>query len=508
MSRLRRGLLSFGALIIAVPLLGVGAVPAGFAQDTTTVPPTPAERAAALAEPSIVYLDVLLEYYLDTGYSGLGYLGPYQWTGSCTGEFVSSDGYIETAGHCVDLEPGSPLWDEAIVNGIAAELGDAPELTDEELTSVVQEALGLWKVEGAAAGSDAQLTVTVAAALGVSGQQAAATKTARIVEVKSFEDGDVALLKTEETNAPVLQLGSDADVNIGTPVLSIGYPGAEDEIVDADLSPTFKDGQINSKGTTGGVRVPVYQTSASLAPGMSGGPTVSLEGRLVGVNSFGSTELEDWNFISPVSLVQEQLARNDVSNELGPVDIAYRAGLDAFYAGDYAQAISEFDTVLGITPGHLYAQQFRQEANERLASAPSTAPDDDGGSSTLLIVGVVALLLVVLAIVVAIVMGRRRKEGAPTPPPAAPAAGAGPPSVQSPPPAPPPPAPPPEPPAASAPAPPAASVATAPSPPAPEAPTGAAPEAETVAFCSGCGRHVEPGERFCPACGHDLHSHG
>ena len=317
-----------------MPLAGLMATPASLAATPPpTVAATPQEKAVAVVEPTIVYLSYTLDYYLDTGQSGLGYVGPFSLNGSCTGSFVSSDGYISTAGHCVDVSPGSFMWNAAIRLAIQGEV-DNGNITAADGEAVLAEALGFWKVEGKAAGSPGLLSVSAYHAYGVSGKSAGDGLPARIVEVKSFVDGDVALIKIEAKNSPVLLLGSDSDVSVGTNVLAVGYPAASDKVVDPTLSPTFKDGQINSKTTREGVRVPVYEISAAVSPGMSGGPTVMLDGN---------------------------------------IDVIYRAGLDASYARSFKDAIAKFDEVLGLEPSHLWAQQFKQKATEKQSAAPPRA---------------------------------------------------------------------------------------------------------------------------------------
>src|SRR5207244_3297968 len=95
---------------------------------------------------------------------------------------------------------------------------------------------------------------------------------ARLVDFRSIEQGDAALLKVEASDLPSIELASDADVQIGTPLLSIGYPASADAVTDPSLEPSDKDGQVSSKKTIGSV--PFYETSAAVTPGMSGGPTV------------------------------------------------------------------------------------------------------------------------------------------------------------------------------------------------------------------------------------------
>jgi S1-C subfamily serine protease len=399
---------------------GTGSGAAATSSSTQAPPP---ELTSAIVEPTIVHLGLKLDYYLDTGYSGLGRIGPFTLEGSCTGTFVSSDGYISTAGHCVETAPGGTLWEDAIVKVIKSYVDDG-KLTVAKANALLREAVGLWKVEGQSAGSSPTLSITVLHGTGIVGKQALEGAPAKVIEVATFDDGDVALIKVETTNAPVLLLGTDDDVNIGTPVLSVGYPQARDQFVDPTLTPSFKDGQISSKTTRQGQRVPVYETSAALSPGMSGGPTVVLDGRMIGVNSFTLLGTDGLYFISPVSLVNEQLDRAAVKNELGPVDLAYRAGLDAYFAGDYGQAISKFDEVLGLSPSNLWAQDFKLKATEAQSNSPtstSTSTDptvsSSSGSNTLVIVLVFVGLgvVVVLALVLVLVLRSRRRHDAPPP---------------------------------------------------------------------------------------------
>ncbi|MEX0650531.1 MAG: hypothetical protein WD186_00705, partial [Actinomycetota bacterium] len=170
-------------------------------------------------------------------------------------------------------------------------------------------------------------------------------------------------------------------------------------MTDASYEPTFKDGQINSKKTREGGLLPVYEMSAALSGGMSGGPTVDLSANVVGVNSFNIVgETEAFNFITPSSLVTEMLARNGVEAQLGPIDEAYRAGLAAYYSGDYQTAVDKFTEVLGLSPTHQQAQEFKVLATKEAANDPQSAePSGSGGGFPVVPVAGAVAVLVVLA---------------------------------------------------------------------------------------------------------------
>jgi hypothetical protein len=311
-------------------------------------------------------------------------------------------------------------------------------------------------------------------------------------------------------------VAESADIAIGTPVLSVGYPGSTDQVTDQSLEPTFKDGQINAEKTREGGVVPVYEMSAALSGGMSGGPTVNMSAEVVGVNSFGIVgETEAFNFITASSIVSEMLARNGVTNELGPIDETYRAGVDAYYSGDYQTAIARFDEVLAVSPEHQQAQELKIEATKLQTSQPSTPSasagakesEEGGGFPVIAIVGI-ALAVIVIAGLVFAMTRRKPAAGAAAPAEAQPLQAVGTPAPQAEAarsvgfqPTPPTTAPRAEapPPIEAAPTPPP----VAPSPPAAPSQPEAAP-GEHPHFCPNCGHKLEPDAHFCPSCGQKI----
>jgi serine protease Do len=94
-------------------------------------------------------------------------------------------------------------------------------------------------------------------------------------------DGDLAVLEVETGGAPPLELGADAP-GVGTPVVALGNPNGH--------GPRVTLGFVSGTGRTfrgpRGRRVAdAIEHTAPLMPGSSGGPIVSLEGRLLGINT-------------------------------------------------------------------------------------------------------------------------------------------------------------------------------------------------------------------------------
>lgn len=143
---------------------------------------------------------------------------------------------------------------------------------------------------------------------------------------------DAGLIKVDATGLQKIKLAASSDLETGTEVVSIGYPGKVKDVTDEDYAPSYKDGQINSRKTIGQGILTVYEVSTGMAGGMSGGPTVNLAGDVVGFNSFGATaETEQFNFVGPTSMVKELLADAGIKNDLGSLSKNYHAGLDAYF---------------------------------------------------------------------------------------------------------------------------------------------------------------------------------
>jgi serine protease Do len=90
---------------------------------------------------------------------------------------------------------------------------------------------------------------------------------------------DVALLKIDATDLPVVKFGNPAAAQVGDPVLAIGSPyGFEN---------TATSGIISAKARSlpEGSYVPFLQTDVALNPGNSGGPLFNLQGEVIGINS-------------------------------------------------------------------------------------------------------------------------------------------------------------------------------------------------------------------------------
>jgi serine protease Do len=90
---------------------------------------------------------------------------------------------------------------------------------------------------------------------------------------------DIAVLRVDAKNLPVVRLGDAQQLQVGDPVLAIGSPFGFEQ--------TATQGIVSAKGRSlpGDAEVPFIQTDAAVNPGNSGGPLFDGTGAVVGINA-------------------------------------------------------------------------------------------------------------------------------------------------------------------------------------------------------------------------------
>ncbi|OBF59616.1 trypsin [Mycobacterium sp. 852002-53434_SCH5985345] len=341
------------ALALPAAALMLLAGPAGMAAADSGRPQAkPEERAAALIRPSIMYLAgegyglVRLPNGEVMSQFGRGTSMPFLATWHCTAFVVNPDGWVATAGHCVDPASATLLILKRAALQYQNEYPDAPESSDPAVTLDWLQKNA--RVEGDTPGQGPHVGITL---MSGTGTKLVDKLAANVADFRPMGKGDAALLKIPKRNLPSSELATDADVTIGTPVLAVGFPESTQNITGPSLDPTYKSGKVSKKSLAGSN--PEYEIDAAMTDGMSGGPTVGLNGKVLGVNSFAPVnETQPFNFITPADGIAAILAGKGVKPALGPADRFYRKGLTDFYAGRYTDAIDEFDQTLAMSPGY------------------------------------------------------------------------------------------------------------------------------------------------------------
>jgi serine protease Do len=97
--------------------------------------------------------------------------------------------------------------------------------------------------------------------------------------IGSDEASDIAVLKVEAEELPILEFGDSDKLKVGEWVLAIGSPFGFDQSVTAGI--------VSAKGRSlpSDNYVPFIQTDVAINPGNSGGPLFNLKGEVIGINS-------------------------------------------------------------------------------------------------------------------------------------------------------------------------------------------------------------------------------
>ena len=149
---------------------------------------------------------------------------------------------------------------------------------------------------------------------------------------------DVAVLKVSDT-LPVAQFADSTRLLVGQPVVAIGSPQGSQgfgTVTVGSISALHRQLSNVGTGTQSESLADVLQTDAPINPGNSGGPLGDGNGRVVGMNTAGSTNANGIGFAIP-SAVLQRVAQN---------------------------------LVQGRTPGHPYVGICFQPIEEALATTP------------------------------------------------------------------------------------------------------------------------------------------
>src|SRR5437899_872311 len=121
--------------------------------------------------------------------------------------------------------------------------------------------------------------------------------------VGTDEKTDIAVIKVDAKDLPVVQLGDSDAVRVGQFAFAIGAP--------FKLDYTFTYGAVSGKGRSklfqaGGYSISDYlQTDASINPGNSGGPLCDIDGKVIGMNTLINGMNRGLGFAIPINMAKE-----------------------------------------------------------------------------------------------------------------------------------------------------------------------------------------------------------
>src|SRR6185369_3702079 len=228
---------------------------------------------------------------------------------------------------------------------------------------------------------------------------------------------DVAIIKIEIKNAPILKIGDSDKVQLQDHITVIGYPAAADtKLLDFKslMEATVNDGKISARKTaTSGA--PILQTNTAATHGNSGGPGINDDYEVIGLLTFrgdvvNNQEVQGFTFLVPSNTVMEYVKAAGASNTEGLTDSLFKEGLEYYWDQRYSLAIPKFEEVKRLFPQHsevdkliTSSQQAKSEGKER-ATFPLWA------IGVVVVVVVLIGLIILIGIIVFVISRRKGKK--------------------------------------------------------------------------------------------------
>ena len=191
---------------------------------------------------------------------------------------------------------------------------------------------------------------------------------ATVYTISEDPDLDLVILETRQlNNYKALTLAHSNNVQIGDRAYALGFPGVSDDLNDDDNLPS----RIGDVTLTGGIIGKLnfmaqgyksYQSDVAIAGGNSGGPLVNERGAVIGVNTFGHINNDNYSYSLYIDYI-----------------------IDALEASNIPYA--KFDP--SASPSN---------PNDPGQPSQGTASDGNGGVVILIVVGVILVIVVVIIV--------------------------------------------------------------------------------------------------------------
>ena len=372
---------------------------------------TGSEKIAALYSPAVV--KIYNAYCMDISIDGKAYKTNFCSAASGSGFFVSQDGYIGTNGHVASATPIDLLIEDAInmyatksdptsfdylVGLTDLRATDIPSTaTTNQAIAIMVDAIYKLDTKRFTATNDVEnLLVQVAPKnpditellqntkdRKLYGSADKSVLKAKLVAANyrvndgydGFRASDVAILKVEGTNFPVVKLGSLDAVIQGSDLSILGYPGnaSDNGIVDSTSSQvTLTTGKVSSIKNAAGSSKKLIETVTTIGHGNSGGPALADNGEVVGIATYTADGSGNgngvFNYIRDIKDLMDLAAANNIIFDTKSMTQAtWQAGIANFYHSHYSNGLKNFAAVEKLYPNDSRVAEFTAAAQKRVA---------------------------------------------------------------------------------------------------------------------------------------------
>ncbi|MCP5107727.1 MAG: FHA domain-containing protein [bacterium] len=350
--------------------------------------------------------------------------------GSGSGFFINPDGYLVTNGHVVDTYVkymddkngyAQQVFNNFVIQKITTEFKQAKgrEPTQQELNAEYGKFIRAQQPKITDHGSINWVVLS--------------NSETHKFEVKKFspsipEGGkDIAVLKVERENCPVIMLGDSAKLSLQEPVFTIGFPA----VVDPQRFPLLgKENTLNSSITRGAISalktdfkgMSVIQHDAATSPGNSGGPTVNTKGRVIGVHSYAAREYDGFKFCVPINSAKEFIRDAGIQfNVDSEFTAAFNKLMNAVWEEDWFAARDYVNTTMAYMKNEPDLEKLNQLIIKKIDEMGAVEKMWTKNKGIVIIAVVLIVLIIVVLFIAFKPSGSKQEKVAPPAPPAPPA---------------------------------------------------------------------------------------
>jgi hypothetical protein len=190
-----------------------------------------------------------------------------------------------------------------------------------------------------------------------------------------FKASDVAIIKVDGKNFPIVKLGSINAAVQGADLSILGYPGnaSNNGIVDSTSSEaTLTTGKVSSIKNASGSDKKLIETDTTIGHGNSGGPALADDGEVVGIATYTADGSGDgngvFNYIRDIKdLTDLAAARNITFDTNSATQAAWQEGIVNYYSSHYSKALKNFAVVEKLYPNDSKVASFTASAQQNIA---------------------------------------------------------------------------------------------------------------------------------------------
>ncbi len=163
---------------------------------------------------------------------------------------------------------------------------------------------------------------------------------------------DMAIIKIDAKDLPVLELGDSDNVIVGELAVAVGNP------MGLNFERTVTAGIVSALNRSipldNGLAEDLIQTDASINSGNSGGPLVNKNGEVIGINTYKLTTGEGMGFAIPINILKPILNEIVATGKFDSTVIgitAYDRAIADYYLADKAVDFSEGIYIASVQQG-------------------------------------------------------------------------------------------------------------------------------------------------------------